>query len=839
LPPGDVLSGLLFGSATLEFGKVHQLAPLKQNVALQPALSALDVIQEASERTATPFQKSRQSLSAKTPVLNELADPTTGITAPTDIAELRKASRSPVQSNTSGMNIGVSGAGASTGLVSLGRNAPMTQWVSPSRGNHVLATPGDRGSVDTSSARKRVRPPLVFESNEGQTDPRVDFIARASDYTAFVTPTGVVFSISDGTPIKSDSQQEAEPRNVGSRQGVAIHMDIVGAKPQDATTRESLPGKVNYLMGDDPSQWQTNVAHYGEVEYKSVYPGIDLVYYGKDQQLEYDFVVSPGADPNAIKLNFAGADSAEIDAAGNLILHNSVQNFVQKAPYLYQEVNGTRESVTGRYVLARNSSGDQSYDVSFAVGAYDPMLPLVIDPLALSYSTIFGKGNDDDIGLSFTMDGAGNYYSAGLTTSVFNFPVTPGAFDETYNGGGSDSFVFKISADGQQLVYSTYIGGSMGDMAYGLAVDALGSAYITAQVDSSDLPVTPGAFDETYNGGWDLYVAKLTPDGSALAYATYLGTPGDDLPADIQLDGSANAYLTGQTDSAEFPTTPGAYSTSHAGGVDAFVTKLSADGASLVYSTFVGGSAIDNCFQITIRNSEVYLVGTTTSSDFPITFGVYDLDFLGIEGEGFVAKLSADGSTLEFATFLGGSADDAVQAIELDGDGNLYVTGNTKSSDFPTTAGAFSQTYSEQYTDGFVAKLSPDGTSLSFGTYWGGNDVDFPRGIVPDSSGFVWVAGWSKSTDFPTTPDAIDLTHNGIRDITLAKFDAAGDIVYSTLFGGNRTDGSRGRLLVLSPNGDVNLGGWTDSSNYPTTPDALKRRNRSLVETYVTKFVQF
>ncbi len=345
--------------------------------------------------------------------------------------------------------------------------------------------------------------PMSFEVNQGQTDAQVQYLAHGAGYTLFLTPDEAVLSLGATTA------GAAQPSP-----GAVLRMQLVGA---DATPQlvgqDQLPGTSNYITGNNPSQWVTSVPNFARVEEPGVYPGVDLVYYGNQQQLEYDFTVAPGADPDVIRLAFSGAESMALDAQGDLVLHTAAGDVVEHAPVLYQEIGGARQAVSGHYVL---ESGGQ---VGFAVGNYDSSQPLVIDP-TLVYSTLLG-GDGDDQGNAIAVDQDGNVYITGYTDSD-NFPETgdgvPG------NLGSQNIFVSELNAAGTALVYSTYVGADGTSEANGIAVDSAGDAYITGSTDSDDFPTTAGAFQTESNGdGGNAFVAKLNPTGSALVYSTYLG----------------------------------------------------------------------------------------------------------------------------------------------------------------------------------------------------------------------------------------------------------------------------------------------------------------------------
>jgi hypothetical protein len=661
--------------------------------------------------------------------------------------------------------------------------------------------------------------PLIFQVNEGQTAAEVNFLSQGSGYTMFLTPTEAVLNLQKAAPAVGGGASLAATAKVADLAKVAdwvvLTSSFVGANPQPQVVGlDRLLGTSNYFIGNDPSQWHTNVANYGQVEYQNLYPGVDLVYFGNQRQLEYNYVVSPGANPGVIKLAIKGAESMTIDGQGNLVLHTAGGDVVEDAPVVYQEKGGVRQTVSGQFAL---EGGGQ---VGFALGAYDHTRPLVIDPV-LSYSTFLGA--DDGSGIA--VDSAGNAYVTGETSST-GFPTTPGVFQTTNGGGYADAFVIKLDSTGTALVYSTYLGGTGFDYGTSIAVDTAGSAYVTGATSSTDFPTTPDAY-QTIHGGekWDAFVTKLNPTGTALVYSTYLngwygadalgiavdtggnayvtgcieplfpaaafvtklnatgtalvyytylgGTTGGAVGYGIALDTAGNAYVTGYTTSKDFPTTPGAFQPTFGGGNNfhAFVTKLNATG-TVVYSTYLGGSVSDQGAGIAVDTAgDAYVTGATTSTDFPTTAGAYQTTFGGGAFDAFVTKLNPTGTALVYSTYLGGTeADDDGTGIAVDSAGNAYVTGYTGSTDFPTTAGAFQTTFGGGSYDAFLTKLNPKGSGLAYSTYLGGTGYDQGYGIAVDSAGNAYVTGITESTDFPTTAGAIQTTFGGGTDAFVAKF---------------------------------------------------------------------
>jgi len=479
--------------------------------------------------------------------------------------------------------------------------------------------------------------PLRFEANQGQTDARVKFLSRGAGYTLFLTSGEAVLAFRKTSAQMKDRSALKAPAPEASKSAV-LHMQLVGSNPASAVSGlDEMPGKSNYFIGNDPKKWQTNVANYAKVRYRRVYPGVDLVYYGNPGQLEYDFVVAPGADPSSIRLKFRGAGRLKIDDNGDLVLGADGEQVRLQKPQVYQEASGTRRAVEGRYWIAGANT------ISFRVADYDRSKPLIVDPV-LVYSTYLG-GSGDDSGTSIAVDSSGNAYVTGYTSSI-DFP-TMNPLQPTYAGGSGslDVFVAKLNSTGSALVYSTYLGGSNYDSGTSIAVDSSGNAYVTGYTYSTDFP-TMNALQGTTAGSGDVFVAKLNPTGSALVYSTYLGGSGIDYGYGIAADASGNAYVTGFTCSTNFPTANAEQAAS--GGRlnslppcgDVFVTKLNATGTALVYSTYLGGSGDDAGRGIVVDSSgNAYVTGYTSSIDFP-TMNPLQPANAG-SNDAFVAKLNS------------------------------------------------------------------------------------------------------------------------------------------------------------------------------------------------------
>jgi uncharacterized repeat protein (TIGR01451 family) len=675
--------------------------------------------------------------------------------------------------------------------------------------------------------------PLQFEANRGQTDRQVKFLSRGSGYSLFLTPTEAVLALSkpSGKRPAVSSQPPAKAERPAKVRTTVLRMKIEGANPHPQVAgTEELPGKVNYFLGSDPKKWHTNVSTFKKVCYHNVYPGVDLVYYGNQRQLENDFVVARGADPGAITVCFEGTDRVEVDGCGDLVLHTTSGQIRQRKPRIYQEVEGVRREIPGGYVLKGR------HQVGFRVAAYDPSRALVIDPV-LVYSTYLG-GNDTDYGNGIVVDGNGCAYVTGYAAST-DFP-TRNPFQVTMSGN-SDAFVTKLSNDGSTLVYSTYLGGNSADWGQGIAVDANGCAYITGITTSTDFP-TRNPFQAMMGGGGDAFVTKLSSDGSALLYSTYLGGStttyvggdGGDGGYGIAVDGSGCAYVTGYTASTNFPTrnpflAPGG------GNTDAFVAKLSSDGSTLAYSTSFGGSDNDYGNGIAIDASGcAYIAGLTFSHDFPTRNPLPQPT--RAFNDGFVTKVNSDGSALVYSTILGGNSDDYARGIAVDGSGCAYVTGYTGSTNFPTK-NAFQPSKGDPFGyDAFVTKLNSDGSTLAYSTYLGGNQGDYGSAIAVDGSGNAYVTGYTGSTNFPTQ-NALQTKQGdaGSNDVFVTKLNGDGSaLTYSTYLGGNGYyDFSFG--IAVDGGGNAYVTGLTNSTDFPTVSAVQSAFGGGFADAFVVK----
>ncbi|MGB8013002.1 MAG: SBBP repeat-containing protein [Terriglobales bacterium] len=648
--------------------------------------------------------------------------------------------------------------------------------------------------------------PLRFEANHGQTDERVKFLSRTTGYSLFLTGDNAVLALRGANGALRMKFRHPNPA-----------VKITGA--------DALPGTSNYFIGNDPARWQANVPTYAKVKYEGIYSGIDLVYYGNQRQLEYDFIVAPGADPHRIAFEISGPKRIRRDERGDLVLQMDDVEVRWHKPVAYQEKNGARHEIAASYTITNKNR------IGFEVAEYDANQPLYIDPLL--YSTYLG-GNGNDFGYAIALDSAGNAYVTGQTFST-NFPTTAGAFETTCRdkSGASCSsngevFITKLNPAGSVPVYSTYLGGTGGDAGAGIAVDSAGNAYVTGQTFSTNFPTTTGAFqtvckhEDPCNRNGHAFVTKLDPTGSALVYSTYLGGKGTDWGGSIAVDNAGHAYVTGATTSPNFPVTSGAFQTI-CGDIDvgcalgdAFVTKLNPAGSALVYSTYFGGVAVDYGRGIAVdKTGSAYVIGATSSANLPVTAGAFQPG-CGDPGcaldDAFVAKLNPAGSALVYSTHLGGNSYDIGTAITVDGAGNAYATGWTGSTNFPTKNPI--QPFNAGGGDAFITKLNAAGSALIYSTYLGGNGQDNGNSIAIDSAGNVYLAGGTSSSNFPAV-NALQPANNGYSNAFVARINAAGSaLTYSSYLGGSAYDSAT--AIAVNGVSDAYVTGGASSTNFPT-----------------------
>lgn len=716
--------------------------------------------------------------------------------------------------------------------------------------------------------------PLAFEKNEGQSDAPAKFLAHGPGYALFLNADEAVLSLDPGTGERNFSNANTKARQGDKVQfsrrqdseqaanGMTLRMRLIGANTEARIQGlDELSGKTNYLIGNDPREWHTNIPNYVRVECTDVYPGVDLVYYGSHHELEYDFVVAPHSDPSPIRFAIGvlptsahayQAAHLDISTDGDLIVHTRTGEVRFHRPVAYQDSrSGKKRAVEANYAL------DRTHGIKLRIAPYDREKPLIIDPM-LSYSTYLGPSGGI---YAIAVDSSGNAYVTGGNNRT-GFPTTPGAFETTCIGGCSSygaSFVSEFNSTASALVYSTYLGGTLG-ITFGnsIAVDSAGDAYVTGETGASDFPTTAGAFQTACNtcaGATETaFVTELDPSGSALVYSTFLGGPGSS-GAGIAVDSSDNAYVAGSTSSTNFPVTSGSYQSQNNGQTNAFVTKLNSSGSALIYSTYLGGTNDDSATAIALNSAgNAYILGNSASNDgFPTTPGAYQ-SCPKCGNVLFLTELSTDAATLVYSTLLGGVTEANIPGgIAIDSSGNAYVTGITYASDFPTTAGAFQAACPAGDCGpvnggrgngiGFLTKLNPSGTDASYSTYLGGTGYSAALGVVVDAAGNAYVGGYTESLNFPVTPDAFQsactncTTNEG--DAFLAELNNSGSsLLYATYLGGSQKvqeDAAHG--IAMDSNGNVYLAGQALSTNFPTTPGVFQpTASSSTIGAFVAKF---
>jgi hypothetical protein len=662
------------------------------------------------------------------------------------------------------------------------------------------------------------RQPVAFVPNLGQWDGPFSHKARMGPMTVFLQDRGWTSTLVERKvklPDPSDAPMTRGTPDCEVGRGVAVSMQFSGSPGTNPVEEQRLPGVHNYFLGNDPTRWRSRVPLYGAILMTGLYRGIDLRARTQNGHFEYDVLVEPGADLEQVEVAVDGADSLRLDPDGTLVIDTALGPVRQPLPKTWQfTASGQLQEVACRYVLR----GETTF--GFEANEWDPDLALTVDP-GLVFSSYLG-GSSDGVAHALGLDASGAV-TVGGWTEFTAFPTTAGAFSTTFNGGGRDAFATRFDPSGSTLVYSTYIGGSHLDYLYALAVDANGATTVTGYTYSPDFPTTGAGFQTTSNGGAEVFVTRIDQAGSGLIYSTYLGGSGYDDAHAVAVDANGSATITGTTNSTDFPTTGGAFDATHNGGLDAFVTRLHLSGAVLVYSTYLGGSGDDRGWGLDLDAAGATTIsGDTLSADFPATPGAFDTTHNG-STDAFVARVDSSASALLYSTYLGGSSHDLAFALALDAAGGATVFGQTLSTDFPTTPGAFSSTHTLGYHvlvarldpagstlvystflaagssgngnclavdaagtatvcgyggafpttagafdttfnggyDAFLSRLDATGNTLFYSTLLGGSGNDYAMALALDSAGAVTVAGYTTSTNFPTTQGAFDTTHNG------------------------------------------------------------------------------
>jgi uncharacterized repeat protein (TIGR01451 family) len=669
--------------------------------------------------------------------------------------------------------------------------------------------------------------PISFEVNQGQTDRSVQFLARGVGYTLFLTPGEAVLSLHARRPSAAKATHLAVqppgklPPSFEQSASVlppsTVRLQLIGSNTKaEVSGLDPLPGKSNYFMGNDPARWHTDVPSYAKVRYSNIYPGIDLVYYGnREGRLEHDFVVAPGADPSAIAIGLRSSDGVVQDQNGNLTLHAKTGDLTLRSPLVYQTTGGQRKTIPATYLLANNQ-------IRFQLGNYDRNAPLVIDPV-LQYTAVYG-GTSNDHAQAVAVDGAGNAYVTGDTVSV-DFPIVH-PFQESTDGISFPAFISKINAAGTALLYSTYLGADSTWYVHGsgIAVDKTGRAYITGTTNGG-LP-TKNAFQPGYgnaNDGpedWsDAFLTVLSPQGNSLVYSTYLGGSGEEIGdqgAAIAVDASANAYITGSTDSQDFPTLHSIQSQG-----TTFVAKFNSAGV-LQYSSVFGphpnplGNSPPPPQAIAVDASgSAYITGSTSSNNVPTTGNVVQNKCSG--SCAFVTKLRPLGDKVAYSTYLGGNAVWGGAGITVDDSGNAFIAGSTGPG-FPAYKSGFQNSFRGGGSDGFVAKLNSSGSGLIWSTYLGGSGDDFITGLALDQYRQVYVLGYTNSPNFPLKA-SLQSYKGGEQGFVTTLSGSLGSIAYYSTYFGNRP--FIGSAIAVDKALNVYLTGSTEGGAIKPTPGAL------------------
>ncbi len=727
-------------------------------------------------------------------------------------------------------------------------------------------TPAQGLAVKTRAMKAYGKIPLYFIENMGQVDKDVVFYERGDGHAAFFTKDGVVLALARrGDTGKKDPSAADEAQNRDGDAGPAsdaLTLSFLGASPETKIMAEKrMTGHVNYFVGNDKRAWRSNIPTYGAVLYRDVYKNIDIRFYGNNRDFEHDIIVRPGGDPEAVQFAYSGIKGLRVTEDGDLEVEMAHGSIIEKRPFIYQEIDGRKVRVDGAFKVLGGKEGTFRY--GFSLASYDRSRELVIDPV-VQYSTYIG-GTSFDNGEALIVDGTGAVYVTGKTQSL-DFPLSnplqganPGSFTafvtkidpagtslvystflggsgadygydiavdgtgavyvagitgsmdfplvnpiQAVNNGLGDVFLTKIDPAGASIVYSTFLGGSAGEMTVAIGLDSSGAVYLAGETFSADFPVV-NALQGAHGGATDAFLTKIDAAGTAIVYSTFLGGTDYDRAHGIAVDGSGAVYLAGDTVSADFPAMNPIQAV-NAGSSDAFAAKIDPTGQAMVYSTYLGGTMVDYCNGIAIDSAgAAYIVGTTNSADFPLVNPIQGI--LGGGGtDAFVAKIDPAGSAIVYSTYLGGWDYESGWAIAVDGTGAAYVTGSTNSIDFPVINPI--QATRSVNDDVFITKFDPTGQSLLFSTYYGNSGFDYGRDIALDSAGSAYVTGFTSSLNFPLV-NPIQRYSGGREDVFLTKiaFSAIPDVT-----------------ILLFPNNTLLVGGTSLSYTVQATNNTNVRQ---------------
>lgn len=684
---------------------------------------------------------------------------------------------------------------------------------------------------------------VPFIPNAGQWNGQAKFRASLPNGSFWVTGRELVYELKAVSPsddpagasdvLTEDRLAEATAKNnsVKSLAFREVFLDRHSMPvPFEPRGLEEAKMRLSLFSGQDSSLWESNLPGYQVVTLGEIYPGIEVRLKASTGNVEKFFFLKPGASPEDLTIKVSGIKKLSVNKSGELVLETEAGQLLMKKPTGYQEIKGENKPVEVAYRL----KGADCYGFKIN-GKYDPTQVLVIDPAlsTLSASTFLGgKGNDR--GYAVAVGAEGKVYVAGYTLYAGNdFPVTDGVLDKTYNGL-YDIFIARFSSDLKTLEAATYLGGRGTEYVFSMVVDSNGYLYLSGVTNSSDFPVTGSAYQTSYGGGqYDTFVARVSPDLSTLAASTLLGGEGLDYGSGLALGSDGYVYLTGTTNSADFPVVAGLANPGPGGNYDVFVTKMTAELEAVVSSVVIGGSDYDAGAAVAVReDGKVFVGGRTRSSDFPVTAGAFDTQPRG-DYDGFVLKLDADLTALEGSTYLGGSGYDYLSALVVGKKNDVFVAGYTASDNFPVSDKAFSSARKGSY-DLFISRLSDDLKTLIASTYYGGTGDDRCRTMVQDAYGYIYVSGWTRSSDLSTTLGAYDRSQNGGWDGFIIKFPAG----LTTLFAGTYLGGASDDFiygLTLDHDLNVYVTGYTLSSTFPTTEGSADTTIES-IDAFVAKF---
>jgi PKD repeat protein len=654
-----------------------------------------------------------------------------------------------------------------------------------------------------------------FLENGGQVDPSVALYAW--------TPRGGVALVHGGAIVTL----------VDGDLGANVHITFRDASQVRPEGREPLPGVTNMILGNDPAGWTSGLVTYSQGLFRDAWDGIDLVYKVTDGGLKYEMVVRPGADPTDIALDVSGHTGMTVDARGDLVI-DTVAGVVTDRGLVAFYADDPSDTVGCAFQLL----GDDGY--GFRLDDFDPSRTLVIDPLVYSTFVGGGAGELEEPVAGVAVDAAGRALVAGQTNTT-DFPVTTGAFQTSNAGGGTDLFVLRMAADGSDVEWSTYLGGTGADFPYDMALDGGGLPVVVGRTNSTDFPTSAGSIDPDHTGSdHQGFLLKLDGNGAGLAYSTYLGGNMTDEITSLVLDDADNVYLAGNTLSKDLPTTTGAAFPNHTGfSFDAFVAKVRSDGSAIIDLTYLGGTKWDVALTIDVDGSgAVYVGGETISTDFPATNGSFQ-DFLmnNLTRDGFIAKLVPGMGSVGWATYIGGLASDYVEFLSVDANGSVYAAGDTESGDFPVTNGSY-QVVHQGATETFILRMAANGSQLEYCTFLGGSDREYCEGLIVDDQGRALVVGSTISLDFPTITGVQQEIKAGQFDTFLFRLAYDGVTpLYSTFLGGTTWDLANG--VAMDDDGMAVMVGATDSTNFPTTSGAFQETHGGRVDVFVTKIDMF